>query len=145
MSDTVNIRIPGAPGGLGAKPVKFIHRTDGRVPTYQADGAWGGINQFGIIRLSCYTETPPIPTSVVQPVDSDGRAAGAPRFEGADDADHFLVVRDFQCDLILTLAGAAQLHHILGNCIQLVQEQVKEGMEQIQNRKEALQIIPETL
>lgn len=146
MSETVKNPMPTASAAqIAVKPVKFIHRKDGHVPTYQADGAWGAANQFGLIRVSFYTESPPIPTSVIQPVHPDGRPKGEPQLIGADDPDHFLVVRDFQCDVVLTLASAAQISQMLANFVNLVQQQMKEQAESMLRQKDITHIQTSTL
>jgi hypothetical protein len=140
MSDPVKHPNPGDP--IAVKPVKFIHRQNGPVPTYQADGAWGGANQYGLIRMSFYTEAPPIPNAVIQPVYADGRPKGDPQFIGGEDTEHFLVVRDFQCDVILTLAGAHAVHQMLGNFIQAVGQQMRDQVQAIQQQQEEAKIKP---
>jgi hypothetical protein len=145
MSEPANIPNPGdLKSSAPIKPVKFVHNRNSNLPTYQADGAWGGANQYGMIRVSFYTESPPIPTAVIQPVHPDGRPNGDPSVEGLDDPKHFIVVRDFQCDVILTVSSAAQIAQMLANIVAAVQQQMKDQAQAVQQPEFAKPKSPQT-
>lgn len=116
------------------KPVKFIHREGSQLPTYHADGAWGALNQHGLIRIGFYAENPPTPTTVIQDVNPDGSARGEQKQIGADDPEYFVLVRDFQCNVVLPLTGAIQVYQMLGSFIKISQEQMKERVEEIKHK-----------
>ena len=125
------------------KPVKFIHRQGDHLPTYHADGAWGAVNHHGLIRISFYTENPPVPKSVIQQVNLNGNAKGEPKLEGVDDPEHFLYVRDFQCNVVVPLTSAVQIYQMLGNFIKIAQEQMREQLKAMQSQlKEAAEKKP---
>jgi hypothetical protein len=114
---------------LPLKPVRFVSRESEQVPTFSADGAWGAMNHFNMIRLSFYTENPPIPTAVVQPVDKEGNPEGDPQHHGIIDPNYWVIVRDFQCHISLNLSSAVQIYQMLGSFIKVTQEQMKEQTE----------------
>lgn len=113
-------------------PVKFVHRNEDRVSTFHAEGAWVVANPQGFIRLGFYTENPPIPSAVIQPVAQDGTPNGEPRIEGGDDPNHFVLMRDFQCNVVTSLSAAIQIHAALGNFIKIAQEQLKQQIDDMQ-------------
>ena len=107
------------------KPVKLIHRESGNLPTFQADGGWGSVNNYSLIRIGFYAEHPQIPTAVIQHLNADGSPKGDQIEVGMDDA-HFVLVRDFQCNVILTLPSAIQINQMLGSFIVALQQQMKD-------------------
>jgi hypothetical protein len=121
---------------MTVKPVKFIHRNEDRMPIYHADGGWGISSHNHLIRINFYTENPPCPTSVIQDVNPDGSAKGQQMEIGVDDPDYFLIVRDFQCSIVLTPQSAIQIHQMLGSFIKVVQEQLLENFKQAQAKQQ---------
>lgn len=135
MNEPRNKPIPSASDEpTSVKPVKFIQNQHTQTPTYHADGGWGVNNHHGLIRISFYTENPPIPTAIIQPVRSDGRPQGEAEMEGTTDSDHFVVQRDFQCNIVLPLSGAVQVHRMLGNFIQIVQQEMMDQLEETRSQ-----------
>jgi hypothetical protein len=132
-----NPSAPDAP--VTVKPVKFIHRQRDQLPTFHADGAWGVVNHHNLIRIGFYTENPPIPTAVIQPVNPDGSPKGEQKLEGADGSEHFPYIRDFQCNIVLPITGAIQVYQMLGNFIRVVQQQMTEQTKAMQSQIEAAQ------
>lgn len=140
MPDQTKPASPSSPAEqVTVKPIKFIHRQGDQLLTFHADGAWGVANHHNLIRISFYTENPPTPTSVIQPVNPDGTANGDPKLEGADDPEHFPYVRDFQCNVVLPITGAIQVYQMLGNFIRVVQQQMLEQTKVMQSQIEAAQ------
>jgi hypothetical protein len=109
-----------------AMPVKVTQKQGEHLPTYHADGGWGISNHHGMIRIAFYTENPPIPESIIQHVHPDGKPKGSPEIAGPDVSEYHIVVRDFQCNVILPLSAAVQVHGMLGNFIKVVQEEAAE-------------------
>jgi hypothetical protein len=105
-------------------PVKFIHEKSRQYRTCHADSVWGTINGLSNIQLEFYLEHPPIPSVVVQPVNPDGTYTGEQKLEPIQDAEHFVVVRDFQVGVVLSFQSAVQVHTVLGNFIELAKQQL---------------------
>ena len=105
-------------------PVKFIHEKSQQYRTCHADAVWGTINGLSNIQLEFYLERPPIPSAVVQPVNPDGTYTSEQKLEPIQDAGHFIVVRDFQVGVVLSLQSAIQVHTVLGNFIELAKQQL---------------------
>jgi hypothetical protein len=114
--------------GALAAPLKIIHAGLDRAQTYHVDGGWAVINNQGNVKLSLFTENPPVPPIVVQSMNPDGSASGAPKYEGIEPN---VVARDIQCNIILPLTGARQLHQLLGSCIQAIQQQMGEQVKTV--------------
>jgi hypothetical protein len=113
----------------GPLPVKFIHEKGPQYRIYHADAAWGTANGQSNIQLEFYLEHPPIPTVVIQPVKPDGTFTGEQKLEPIQDAEHFVVIRDFQVGIVLSLQSALQVQAVLGSFIELVKEQQRLSME----------------
>jgi hypothetical protein len=139
--DKPNPSAPAVP--VPAKTVKFIHKQGDRLPTYHADGAWGVTNQHGNIRISFYTENIPVPTAAVNPVHPDGSPTGEQELEGVIDPKYFLMIRDFQCNVVLSITSAVQVHQMLGNFIRIAQENMAAQVKVMENQmKEAAEKKP---
>ena len=104
-------------------PVKFIHEKGPQYRTYHADAAWAAVNGQANIQLEFYLEHPPFPTVVVQPVNTDATYTGEMKIEGLEDKEHFVVIRDFQVGVVLSLQSAIQLQTVLGKFIDMAKEQ----------------------
>lgn len=131
--DQLNPGTPAVP--VPPKTVKFIHKQGDRLPTYHADGAWGVSNQHGNIRISFYTENIPVPTAAIHPVHPDGSPTGEQELEGIIDPKYFLMIRDFQCNVVLSITSAVQVHQMLGNFIRLTQENMAVQMKEAAEKK----------
>jgi len=95
------------------------HKKSGFFRVIHADGAWGGVNQIGIIHLTFYAEHPAIPTSVSYPVDKDGNVTNEPTTTGEDGAH-----REMEIDVALALPAAIQVRSTLDNFIKMAIEQM---------------------
>jgi hypothetical protein len=139
MPDQDKKSIPNATDApASAKPVKFIHRQPDHLPTFHAEGAWGLMNPQGFIRVGFYTENPTSPKVIIQPVNAEGLPTGPATEEGMEDNEYFVMIRDFQCNVVLSLSGAVQVYQMLGNFIRLGQQQMKEQITEMQSQlKEA--------
>lgn len=124
--------VEGSHSEEGVRPVKVIHKKIDQYRNIPIDGVWGMINQNGVIQLELYLEKPPLPTTLEYPVVStpEGQKLDA-NFkdyyaEGEKSGSQFIVIREMQAGLILPLAAAMQLHHVLGNFINIARDQMKE-------------------
>jgi hypothetical protein len=120
-----------------AKPVKFVHRQLENLPTFFADGGWGVLNHYNLIRIGFYTENPPVATSVIQPVLPDGTANGDQIHADERDSEFFVINRDFQCQITLTVPSAIQVYQMLGSFIRLAQEQLRDQSMTMQQQMKA--------
>jgi hypothetical protein len=116
---------------LQLKPVKFIHEKGAQYRVYHADGAWGVINNFGNVQIDFCVERPPMPSAVIHPVKQDGNYTGEQTMEGIEDKNHFVVVRDFQCGVVLSFAAAVQVHSVLEVFIKSSKQQMDAAMAQL--------------
>src|SRR5258708_7482494 len=96
-----------------AKPVKFLHRKGAQYQIFHGDGVWGAVNNLGNIQVDFYVERPIIPSTVIHQVNPNGDFTGEQVSEGEFDPNHFVVVREFQAGIILSLASAIQVHAVL--------------------------------
>lgn len=108
------------------KPVRFIHTEGKSFHVVHADGVWGMSNGQGNIQLNFLIEHPPIPQSVVYQLNPEGAFSGQITEQYNEiDEKHFLVIREFQVGIVLSLAAAKQAHIVLGNFIALVEDQIR--------------------
>ena len=114
-----------------AKPVKFIHEKGPQYRVFHVDGAWGSINVQGNAQLELYVEHAVTPSAVVQPIQPDGIFSGEQIPFGLVDKDHFLVIRDFQCGVVLSYNAAVQVKNVLDSYIATVKDQLDSAIEQI--------------
>jgi hypothetical protein len=122
-------KLPVVPPPQGPLPVKFIHEKGPQYRTCHADAAWGTTNGQSNIQLEFYLERAPIPTVVIQPVNPDGTYTGEQKLEPIQDTEHFVVIRDFQVGVVLSLQSALQVQAVLGNFIELAKEQQRLSKE----------------
>ena len=120
-----------------SKPVKYLFLGSDSAPTFPADGAWGALNHFHVIRLGFYTDNPPTPSAVVQDVDQTGSPRGDLKPQGGDDPNFYMVSRHFQCNVTLSLISAIQVHQTLGNFIRTAQQQMKDQAEDMRAQMKA--------
>jgi hypothetical protein len=136
MPDHVKPQNPSTPTGpVAPKPVKFIHEKGPQYRIYHADAGWGVINQFGNVQIDFCVEHPPTPSHVVQPIDAKGVPQGEYTMFGLDDKDHFLIVRDFQCGVVLSFAAAVQVHTILGHYINTAKQNMDMAIAQMKSKQ----------
>jgi hypothetical protein len=135
LNSAQNPATPSAPAApIAVKPVKVIHEKGSQFRTFHADGAWGIVNSFGNLQVDFCVERPPTPTAVLQPI-KDGNFTGEQIMQGVDDPDYFLIVRDFQCGVILSYAAAVQVHTLLENYIKSVKQQMDSTLAQVKQQK----------
>ncbi|MGA9408421.1 MAG: hypothetical protein WBW71_14900 [Bacteroidota bacterium] len=108
--------------------VKFHHKKSGFFRVVAADGAWGGVNQAGVVHLTFFSEHPSIPTSVTYPL-KDGIMSSPPTAEGNEGID-----REMEIDVALSIPAAMQVRATLDNFIKLAEEQMKQWKEQIESK-----------
>jgi hypothetical protein len=129
MNETEKQAIPSAQisgKDLQIKSLKFVHQKNGNFQIFHADGGWGLVTRDGSIQIEFYTEHQPMPPAVVHTFEPDGNLSPAFTIEGVRDhahPDQAIMVRDFQCAIVVHLPAAVQLHTMLGNFIgQLMQQ-----------------------
>src|ERR1700722_8753066 len=125
---SVIVRYMNAPGSTlnptaappaAIKPVKVIHKRIDQYRNIPMDGVWGMINANGAIQLELYLEKPPVPSTLVYPVVSspEGPRIDATFKEAYAENEkrdtHFIVIREFQAGVVMSLSAAIQLHHVL--------------------------------
>src|ERR1700733_5756418 len=135
MTKTTEKSIPSATvASTPPKPVKFIHEKAAQYRVFHADSAWGSINQWGNVQLDFCVERPAAPSFVVQPVKPDSSFTCERIMHGEEDPTYFLVVRDFQCGVVLSYASAVQVHALLDNYIKTTKQQMDGLIEKIQKK-----------
>lgn len=97
------------------RPVKFVHQKAASFRTYHADGTWGVISAMGNFHMQFYVECPKSADAVINPVKADGSFTGESQMIGAgeNDPDYYIVTRDFQCNVVLSVLGAVNLREQL--------------------------------
>ena len=103
-------------------PVKFITEKDASFRTYHADGAWGMVNNFGNIQLNFFVERPPMVDSVTYQLDKLGHPADEGTLDIQQEKGRFLVVRELQSAVVLSLASARLVHATIGNFIKIAED-----------------------
>ena len=107
-------------------PVRYIHKESNSFRTVPADGVWGVLNGHGIIQIIFLTEHPPIPDSVTLPVNADGTFSGQMTEDYEEkDEKNYIVIREFQVGVTLSLNVAKQAHTVLGNFIAAAEDQLR--------------------
>jgi len=123
---------PTAPtGSVAPKPVKFIHEKGAQYRIFHADEIWATINNFGNVQIDFCVQHPPVPPSVIHPVNPDGTPTGEQKMQGVDDPVYFNIVRDFQCGVVLSLQTAIQLQYALDFYIKNTKQQMDGLVAQI--------------
>jgi hypothetical protein len=105
-------------------PVKFVHREGKAYHEIHADGVWGLLNGHGNIQANFFIEHPPIPNSVVFPLNPNGTFSQPVEEYKEKDEKHFIVIREFQVGVVMSLAAAKQIHTVLGNFIAVADDQL---------------------
>lgn len=114
------------PSQLKPLPVRFIHKESKSFHTVPADGVWGMVNGQGNIQIIFLTEHPPIPDAVIFPVNQDGGFVGQMTEEYKEnDPNHYIVIREFQVGVTMSITAAKQAHIVLGNFIAMVEDQLR--------------------
>jgi hypothetical protein len=105
------------------------HKKSGAFRVVHADGAWGGVNQFGIVHLTFYAEHPAIPTSVTYPV-KDGVTINQPKAVGDDGTQ-----REMEIDIALSLPAAVQVQKTLEIFIKMAMSQMNALSENLKQQE----------
>ena len=111
--------------GLPIKPVKFVHEKCALFRTVHADGVWGMTNNQGNIQLNYYIDHEPLPDASIWPVTPNGFPTGEMQTVGKLDENYYLVSREFQIGVVLSLQAAKQVYAVLGNFIKVGEESVR--------------------
>ena len=131
MQDQTKTANPGEPTLPDrAKDVKFINEKPAYYRIFHSDGTWGTINAHGNVLVDFFVERPPTPSAVIQPVLPDGNFTGEQKMQGLEDPDHFIVVREFQCGIVMSLNAAIQLNSVLESYIKTTKQQLAGAMAQ---------------
>lgn len=129
LKNTMNGQDPKVTGGQPSTPkplpVKFVHKQASAFHGIHADGAWGMLNGQGIIQLNFFTERPPLADSVIFPQNADGSFAQPVEECKERDEKNFIVIREFQVVVCMSLAAAKHTHTVLGNFIALADDQLR--------------------
>ncbi|MGO8698330.1 MAG: hypothetical protein ACLQVY_11505 [Limisphaerales bacterium] len=111
-------------------PVKFVHEEGAAFRTLPADGVWGMLNNQGNIQLNFFTEHAPIPHAVIFPVSEGGSFSGPPSEQYKDnDPAHYIVIREFQVGVTMSLHAAKHTHMVLGNFIAMAEDQLRSAAQ----------------
>lgn len=112
---------------LKPRPAKFVLRESEKFHIVHADGVWGMLNSHGTIQINFFVEHPPVPNSVTFPLRPDGLGFTGQMLEEYKDQDenNFVMFRDFQVGVALSLDAAKYAHTVLGNFIALAEDQLK--------------------
>src|ERR1017187_7087568 len=102
------------------QPVRFVHEKGPQFRTYHADGAWGALNAQNEIYVNFFAEYPRLATGVINQVRSEEHTyTGKFQLLGDTDPDHFVVIRDFQCSVVLSIENAVRIRGLLDSFIQI--------------------------
>jgi hypothetical protein len=128
---------PSSPGEVvpqpKVRPVKFTHEKGTQFRTYHADGMWGVVNAQGNLNMHFYVEFPRLADAAISPVNPDGSFTGELKLLGAGESDptYYLVTRDFQCNVVLSLASAISTRDQLNFFIDSAQAHLKSAAVQL--------------
>jgi hypothetical protein len=116
--------------------VKYVHEKGPEFRTYHVDGTWGAVNSESQIHLTFFTEYPRLATGVIHQVNPEnGFYTGEFQLQGVPDPDYFVVVRDFQCSIALSIASAERLHSLLGSFIEIAKKELADQKARAEQRK----------
>jgi hypothetical protein len=105
-------------------PVKFLTEKDASFRTYHADGAWGMINNHANIQLNFFVERPPMASDVTYQLDEKGSPIDQGNMTIQQEKGHFLLVREYQSAVVLSLPCARIVHSVLGSFIKIAENLV---------------------
>lgn len=89
-----------------AKPFKLVHNKSPQFQTYHADGSWSIHGSNNNLDLFFFVEHPKLAESVICQVTPDGKAFTGQNEvvgSGENDPDHFVITREMQCSVVLSL------------------------------------------
>jgi hypothetical protein len=136
MNETKKAPVSANPTSPSApKPLKFLHEKGPLFRTFHADGVWGLTSPTGNIQLDFYLEREPSPTAVHIPVNPDGSFKGNQIIEVNVDSEYFVLVRDFQAGVVLSLDAAMQVREVLNNYINFRQGLMAEISASAEHKK----------
>jgi hypothetical protein len=119
-----------------ALPVKFIHEKIGGFQIFHADGAWGMVNNQVNAQLNFYIEHEPFPETLIMQVDKNGVFTGEAELLPKSDGKHFVIKRDFQVGVVLSLTAARQVRGLLDNFIKMCEPAEKIAADMIKSHSE---------
>jgi len=131
------VPIPASPApAMKFQPVKFVHEKCPQFRTYHADGTWGTVSGESNIHLNFYTEYPKMVTGVIHQVNPDnGNYVGEGKLQGFPDPDYHVVIRDFQCDIVLSIASAERVQTLLNSFIPIAKKQLADQKARSEQKK----------
>jgi hypothetical protein len=80
------------------------------------------VNNSGNIQLNYYVDHEPLPEASIWPVNEHGFPTGEMKTVENLDSNYYIVARDFQVGVVLSLPAARQVHAVLGNFIKTSEE-----------------------
>jgi hypothetical protein len=105
-------------------PVKFIHEKNPQFRTYHADGVWPMVSGCAEVNINFYAESPRIASGSTHEVDpKTGLYTGKFELQWGSDPQYHIVMRDFQCCLVLPIIVAERLLGLLPNIIESAKKQ----------------------
>ena len=118
------------------QPVKFVHEKGSQFRTYHAAGVWGVANAESEIHLNFYTEYPRLATGVINEVNpADGTYTGEFQMEGVTDPNYYVVVRDFQCGIVMSIESAIRVRAVLDGFIKTAQKMLADRKAPAEQKK----------
>jgi len=95
-----------------------------------ADGAWLGLNGHGKIILNFWTDSPPLPKTIIAESAKDGSyfTSKLPQIINSTEAG---AVREYEVSVYLSLQAARHISATLQNFIQLAEDTEKKQSERI--------------
>ena len=136
MSDQEKKSIPIPPPQAPVLPIKFIHEKSGSFQIFHSDGAWGMVNNQMNAQLNFYIEHEPFPETIIQQVDTNGFLTGDAEVTPKSDGQHFVIMRDFQVGVVLSLNAARQVRGLLDNFIKMCEPGEKMAVELLKRHNE---------
>jgi hypothetical protein len=118
------------------QPVKFVHEKGSQFRTYHAAGVWGVVNAESEIHLNFYTEYPRLATGIINEVNpADGTYTGKFQMEGVTDPNYYVVVRDFQCGVVMSMESATRVRAVLDSFINAAQKMLADRKASAEEKK----------
>jgi hypothetical protein len=129
--------IPAAPQPpVKFQPVKFVHERSPQFTTYHADGGWGVVSGDGDIHLNFFSEYPKLATGVIHQVyPESGVYTGEYKMQGFPDPDYHVVMREFQCSVVLSVETAERLRGLIDSFIKIAKKQLDDQKARMEQKK----------
>ena len=129
--------IPASPQpAVKFQPVRFVHEKGSQFRTYHAAGVWGVVNAESEIHLNFFTEYPRLATGAIHQVNpTDGSYTGDFQTEGITDPNYYVVVRDFQCGIVMSVESAIRVRGVLDGFIKMAQQFLADRKARAEQKK----------